>query len=110
MRQSAEQPDATPSDEQRTNLRVALSAQGRISEPYLGQHAVELLDISPSGARIATFRRYQVGQAIYLTIDKLQAIKCDVRWVKPGEIGVSFGQQLHVSVVEHIAAANRAHR
>lgn len=105
MRNIAEKPS-----EQRADFRVSLSAQGRISEPYQGQHAVELLDISPSGARIATFRRFQIGQSIYVTIDKLQAIKCDVRWVKPGEIGVSFERPLHVSVVDHIAAANRANR
>ncbi|UUL83546.1 PilZ domain-containing protein [Sphingomonas qomolangmaensis] len=105
MRNTADEPS-----EQRAHCRLSLSAQGRISEPYQGQHSVELLDISASGARIATFRQFQVGQAIYVTIDKLQAIKCDVRWVKPGEIGVSFDRPLHVSVVDHIAAANRARR
>jgi hypothetical protein len=96
--------------DQRTSFRVSLSAQGKISEPYQGQHAVELLDISSTGARIATYRQFQTGQSIYLTIDKLQSIKCAVRWVKPGEIGVSFAAKLHVSVVDHIAAANRARR
>ncbi|WP_169542573.1 PilZ domain-containing protein [Sphingomonas baiyangensis] len=96
--------------DQRASCRVSLSAQGKISEPYLGQHPVELLDISSTGARIATFRQFQVGQSIYLTIDKLQSIKCDVRWVKPGEIGVSFDRKLHVAVVDHVAAANRGAR
>lgn len=96
--------------DQRASCRVSLSASGKISEPYHGQHAVELLDISSTGARIATFRRFEIGQSIYLTIDKLQSIKCDIRWVKPGEIGVSFGAKLHVSVVDHIAAANSIRR
>lgn len=96
--------------DQRASCRVTLSAQGRISEPYQGQHAVELLDISSTGARIATFRRFDVGQSIYLTIDKLQSIKCDIRWIKTGEIGVSFANRLHVSVVDHIAAANKIAR
>ncbi|WP_033919958.1 PilZ domain-containing protein [Sphingomonas sp. 37zxx] len=105
MRQAATKPS-----EQRAYCRISLSAPARVSEPYYGQHAVELLDISPSGARIATFRQFQVDQNIYLTIDTMQAIKCDVRWVVPGEIGVSFCNRLHPSVVDHIAANNPASR
>jgi hypothetical protein len=98
------QPERT---DQRGSVRISLKADGRLSEPYAGQHDVELLDISESGARIATYRRFQVGQAIYLTFGKLRAVKCEVRWAKPGEIGVQFEQKLHVAILEHIAATNR---
>jgi hypothetical protein len=101
---------AKPADlpEQRAHLRLTLHADGRLSEPYAGQHAVELLDISATGARIATYRRFVAGQQVYLTVDQLRAIKCIVRWAKPGEIGVAFERPLHVAVLDHLAAVHRA--
>ncbi|GAA0730449.1 PilZ domain-containing protein [Sphingomonas japonica] len=104
-------PDAQPESEvfnKRIKSRVELSAPGKLSEPFAGNHGVELLDISASGARIATFRNFSVDQTLYLTIDKLQSLKCVVRWVKHGEIGVAFDRDLYPAVVEHIAAAHRA--
>lgn len=102
-------PSEKPVD-QRETLRISLSIQGRLSEPYQGQHDVELIDISPTGARIATYRRFHVGNALYLSIGNLQRIKCEVRWTEPGEIGVVFASSLHPSVVDHIAATNRSAR
>lgn len=100
------QPSDTP--EQRASGRVMLHAEGRLSEPYAGQHSVELLDISATGARIATYRRYHPGQTLYLTVDQLRSIKCEVRWSRPGEVGVAFERSLHVAILEHLAAAHRA--
>ncbi|HTG39280.1 PilZ domain-containing protein [Sphingomonas sp.] len=94
--------------EQRAHLRLTLQAEGRLSEPYSGNHGIELLDISATGARIATFRRFHPGQAVYLTVDQIRAIKCEVRWARAGEIGVAFERPLHVAVLEHLATAHRA--
>ncbi len=94
--------------EQRANLRLMLHAEGRLSEPYAGQHGIELLDISSTGARIATYRRFHAGQTLYLTVDQLRSIKCEVRWARPGEIGVAFERPLHVAILDHLAAAHRA--
>ncbi|WP_315761255.1 PilZ domain-containing protein [Sphingomonas sp. Y38-1Y] len=94
-------------EEQRASLRLTLHAEGRLSEPYAGGHGIELLDISATGARIATYRRFQPGQVVYLTVDQLRSIKCHVRWARPGEVGVAFDRPLHVAILEHLAATHR---
>lgn len=101
---------ATQADvrEQRAQPRLTLHAEGSLSEPYNGRHGVELLDISASGARVATYRRFTAGQQVYLTVDQLRSIKCVVRWAKPGEIGVAFERPLHVAILDHLAALHRA--
>lgn len=93
--------------EQRATCRLTLHAEGRLSEPYAGQHDVELIDISSTGARVATYRRYQPGQTLYLTVDQLRSIKCEARWSRPGEVGLAFERPLHVAILEHLAAAHR---
>lgn len=97
---------ALPDDQrdQRHAMRLTLHADGRLSEPYAGQHAIELIDISATGARIATYRRFTPGHQLYLTFDQLRSIKCEVRWARPGEIGVAFERPLHIAVLDHIAA------
>ncbi|MEZ0495624.1 PilZ domain-containing protein [Sphingomonas sp. IW22] len=95
------------SDEERAQLRLTAQPQAW-GEPLADHHEIELLDVSATGARIGTYRCFHPGQTVYLTVDQIKSISCEIRWARAGEIGLAFKRTLNVAMLEHLATAHRA--
>jgi len=94
-------------------LRVAqkLTSTRRRSSPRLSKTAravlrtsgqtypAELCDISTSGARVQTRSRMRFGLSVSLSLPHLPAVKCYVRWIANGEIGLSFETPLPIQII-----------
>ena len=94
-------------------LRVAqkLASTRRRSSPRLSTsahailrtggrtYAAELCDISTSGARVRTRTAMRLGPSVTLNLPHLPAVKCYVRWISDGEMGLSFEAPLPIQII-----------
>lgn len=61
---------------------------------------VDLLDISPNGAKISAINVLRPGEIIWLKIPDLAALEAKVVWTEEFVIGCEFVTPLHPSVFE----------
>ncbi len=75
-----------------TSARAILRTGGRA-------YSAELCDISTSGARVRAQTATRFGLSVTLNLPHLPAVKCYVRWVTDGEIGLSFETPLPIQII-----------
>lgn len=88
--------------ERRTDERrnVAGAAQARKGNT---REAVELRDLSCTGARIKALAPLRTGLSIWLQIGSLSAISATVVWTSKFEAGCEFTTPLHPAVFESLS-------
>ncbi len=67
------------------------------------REAVEVLDISRTGARIHSLSPLRSGHVVWLRLPGLEAIQANVVWTRQFEAGCEFVRPLHPAVFEIIA-------
>jgi hypothetical protein len=80
--------------DQRSEERIAPTAEHAILE-YRGiRRAVDLFNLSPSGAMIGFPESLNIGESVRLEILDRKPVRGYVRWVREGRIGLNFATLL----------------
>jgi len=76
--------------DERSEPREATGLQAATLELRGVRHAVQLINMSASGAMIATQASPRIGEEIALDLGDRDRLNGQVCWVKDGQIGVTF--------------------
>ncbi len=71
----------------------------------MAREAVQVLDISVSGARIQTLSPLRAGSVVWIRLPQLEPLQARVVWTRNFESGCEFVRALHPAVFESIARA-----
>ena len=88
--------------EARRNLRLVANLAGTVGSSVIGKHKVVISDISRAGCRVEKAMNIQVGSTVVVTIQGLNPVGAQVRWVTASEIGLHFNRTLHPLIIAEI--------
>lgn len=94
------QPDTRPRRAERRPVRAAAQCRRGTS-----REAVEVLDLSPAGARVKALAPLRIGYSIWLKLPGIEAREARVAWTKGFESGCEFVNPLHPAVFDSLLAA-----
>ena len=94
----------SPSEFTKRPMRVELKRQGML---YAGVNAfdVEMLNISPQGAKIACRAEIAIDRNVRLSVGGLPELQAKVRWRRLGVCGLVFENTLQLSELARLVAA-----
>ena len=90
------------SDESRRALRSNVRMNAYLRDRTSPKFAIEVLDLSITGFRIATVHKLHVGDRVWIVLPKLSALEAKVVWRTEQEAGFAFIQPLHAAVFDHM--------
>lgn len=76
--------------DQRSEPRIECEADGAVLSFRGSEHAVKLLNCSPSGAMVLFEHVPNIGETVAFRSINGGAHKAQVRWVRDGKIGLTF--------------------
>jgi hypothetical protein len=76
--------------DQRSEPRIECEEDGAVLSFRGSEHAVKLLNCSPSGAMILFDHIPNIGETVTFRSREQTAQKAQVRWVRDGKIGLTF--------------------
>lgn len=90
---------AVPRSEPRsTEQRSEPRHEGLVDRAMLGfrgqDHLVPILNISSNGTMIESELLPRIGESVSLQFENGVRVKADIRWVRDGQIGLSFGHSI----------------
>jgi hypothetical protein len=98
--------DQDPYADRRVYPRVPVALPAAL-QAGAERHSVQLLDVSPGGAKLNCHARVPVGTAVTLDCGSL-ARAAVVRWQNDGLMGVMFDSELDSRVVSALTERSRA--
>ena len=81
----------TRSIDERTELRHPSMSNTAVLEFRGRKHVIRLVNVSPSGAMAVFPHTPNIGERLLIQLLDRGAVWAQVRWVKDGRIGLSFG-------------------
>lgn len=88
--------------EQRQSRRRAVNFAATLESEGVSSHAVSVLDISERGFRICTSAEVEHDSTMLIKLPGLEAVRAKVVWVKEGQIGCAFEEELHPASLESL--------
>lgn len=67
------------------------------------REAVEVLDLSPVGARIRALAPLRAGHAVWLKLPGIEPLEARVAWTRGFESGCEFVRPLHSAVFDSLS-------
>lgn len=80
--------------EQRAEARTDAGSGTAVLGHGGSRHVVRLVNLSPSGAMIATSGSFGVGDPVTLQLLDHGAVRGQVKWVRGGRLGINFQTRL----------------
>lgn len=92
-----------PDSPHRADRRVGLTVSCEVRQGCEPWAKMVLMDMSPTGFRIAWSPRYRPGGKLWIRLTGLQPLSATVRWQNQSGIGCEFSAPLYEPVFEHFA-------
>ena len=73
------------------------------------RETVEVLDLSPGGARVRAVAPLRTGFAIWIRLSGIAPLEARVVWTRDFESGCEFAHPLHPAVFDSLIAAASSH-
>jgi PilZ domain len=98
MNAAAKIQDARAAERRRVNLRALVREAGS------ARIDIDMVDLSATGFRFASFYGFAPGARVFLTIPTLQPLEAVIAWRGGNQFGCRFLTPLHQAVFDTIAA------
>lgn len=74
------------------------------------RETIDVLDLSPGGARVRAVAPLRAGQSIWLRLPEIEPLEARVVWTRGFESGCEFARPLHPAVFDSlVATGERGH-
>ena len=90
---------------ERRSARTQMSCEVDFRQRGGPRFAVNLMDMSPEGARFEPPIRVSLDEEVWLRIPGIEPRLARVCWVEQWQVGVEFDQPFHSAVFDHVMRA-----
>ena len=87
---------------ERQSVRIPTPCEVDFRQRGGPRYAVNLIDLSPEGARFEPPIRVSLDEEVWLRIPGIEPRLARVCWVEKWQIGVEFDQPFHAAVFDHV--------
>lgn len=96
-----------PSAEGRRAERRVVNLAASLREPGATIADVEILNLSTDGYMAKCDLPLEQGQAVYLKLPGMEALKSRLVWMEDGKAGFEFSAPLHQGIIDQLAQNER---
>lgn len=96
-----------PSAEGRRAERRVVNLAASLREPGATITDAEVLNLSTDGYMAKSELSLEQGQAVYLKLPGMEALKSRVVWVEDGKAGFEFTTPLHRAIIDQLTVTER---